>query len=529
MSRTLLSLLVVCLVSPISVGADARSAFGEAHRELKKADFEELSVAKRDELFATIAAWDHPDAVRNVAEILALYATYLDVIDYRLDADQTKLREFMSRSALSDQAIAVRQIYINKVKRGEKAYRDAYNSLDLLVENMGKWKEDKTLSMAVAYLPAQPTWRVRSVAALGAAYWHKSAQSDNLSKKLFKSLQQLSKDKEPGVRQSVAKSLASFRRIEAVPVLKRCVNDPDWRVRAAAIASIRKSPSDEGVGFLITRMKKEKGRLEDDIVQTLTAITGQKLKWPEQWEGWWNGVGKHIPPKGATTAQVTEIKKRKEKSNQFYGINTRSQRICFIIDMSGSMKHKTEELKQKGPITGKKNTDTAVAGKTRWEVARNELKRAVQNLNSKAYFSIILFNHSVQPWRSEMVNATPANKKAASEFLDKVGPRGATYTLGALREGFSLGDVKDAKEKKKQKDGPRVDTIFLLSDGGPTGSQMDGPSKPMEPDPILDQVKHWNEGLGVVIHCIAVHTDEVGTYFLKSLASQNGGQFVARK
>jgi hypothetical protein len=58
---------------------------------------------------------------------------------------------------------------------------------------------------------------------------------------------------------------------------------------------------------------------------------------------------------------------------------------------------------------------------------------------------------------------------------------------------------------------------------------MDGPSKPMDPEVILEQVHQWNDGLGVVIHCIAVHTDEVGTYFLKSLAARNGGQFVQRK
>jgi len=527
MSRPLLSLLVLCCTLSVA-SADARTDFGAAHKELQKADFGELPIARRDELFRAITAWDHPDAVRGVAGVLAQYTTYLDVIDYRLDADKTKLREFMSRSALSDQAIAVRQIYINKVKKGEKSWRDAYKTLDRLVKDLGSWKETKTLSMAIAYFPAQPTPRVRAITALALAEWHKNVQSDSLSKKLFKALVTLSKDKDPRVRRSVATSLASFRRVEAVPVLKRCVQDPDWRVRSAAIATVRRAPSDEGVGFIIARMKHEKGRLEDDIVQTLVHITGQNLRWPEQWEGWWNGVGRHIPPKGASTAKVESIKKRKDDSNRFYGIQTRSQRICFIIDMSGSMKRKTEQLRR-GPITGKKESDTPVAGKTRWEVARNELKRAVSNLNSRAYFAIIFFNHSVQPWRPEMLNATRANKQAAIEFIDKLSPRGATYTLGALREGFSLGEPKDPKKKKKPKDGPRIDTIFLLSDGGPTGSQMDGPSKPMEPDLIIEQVRQWNEELGIVIHCIAVHTDEIGTYFLKTLASQNGGTFVERK
>jgi len=527
MSRLSLALLALCCTLSVT-WADARTDFGAARKEIKKAGFEDLSIAERDELLVAITAWDHPDAVRNVAEVIAQYSVYLDGLDYNLESNKKKLREYMRRSALSDQAIAIRQTYLNKVKKYEQAWRDGYKSLDKLVESLGNWKGSKTLSMAIAYLPAQPTWRVRAVAALACAEWHKNVQGDSLSKKLFKTLDQLSKDKEPRVRRSVATSLAAFRRVEAIAVLKRCINDPDWRVRSAAIATVRRSPSDDGVTFLVARMKKEKGRLEDDIVQALVSISGQKLRWVEQWEGWWNGVGHHIPPKGASTTQVQQINKRKEDSNRFYGIQTRSQRILFIIDMSGSMKRETEELRRV-TITGKKETDQPVLGKTRWEVARNELKRAVRNLNSRAYFSIIFFNHSVQPWRPTMVKASPDNKKGAVEFIDKLSPRGATYTLGALREGFSLGDTKDPKQKKKEKDGPRVDTIFLLSDGGPTGSAMDGPSKPMDPDLILEQVRQWNKDLGVVIHCIAVHTDEIGTYFLKSLAARNGGHFVERK
>ncbi|MHC4954047.1 MAG: HEAT repeat domain-containing protein [Planctomycetota bacterium] len=519
-------LILALCVSP--TWADARGDFMPAHQKLQQADFDELPVAERDRLFAVLGAWDNPGAVKLVAEIIARYATYMDVIEYRLAQTKEKLAKFMTKSAMTDQAIALRNSYLKKVEVLEQTWRDANKSLMRLVKAMGAWKDTKTLSMAVGSLPSQPTWRVRSVAALAAAEWHKKVQSDSLSKRLFSMLQQLAKDKEPGVRRDVARSIGAFRRAEAVPILKKCMNDGDWRVRAAAIAAVRKTPSDDGVTLLIARLKKEKGRLADDIVQALTAITGQKLRWVEQWEGWWNGVDKHIPPKGSTPADIKAIRKKKDDSNRFYGIPTRSQRICFIIDMSGSMDRKTEELKKTGPITGKKETDQPVAGKTRWEVAQNELKRAVRGLNSRAFFEIVFFNHSVKPWKTEMVKASPDNKKAAIDFIDRVKPRGATYTLGALRQAFSIAGAETKKGTTKR-EGPKVDTIFLLSDGGPTDATMDGPSKPMEPDPIIEQVNAWNKDLGVVIHCIAVHTDEIGTYFLKQLASQNGGQFVARK
>ena len=45
----------------------------------------------------------------------------------------------------------------------------------------------------------------------------------------------------------------------------------------------------------------------------------------------------------------------------------------------------------------------------------------------------------------------------------------------------------------------------------------------------IDLAREWNRDTGVVIHTIAVDTEEVGTYFLKQLAAQNGGQFVERR
>ena len=60
-------------------------------------------------------------------------------------------------------------------------------------------------------------------------------------------------------------------------MLKACLNDPDWRVRAAAIRSIETSPSDAGVGLLIARMNKEKGRLKDDIMANLANLAADQL------------------------------------------------------------------------------------------------------------------------------------------------------------------------------------------------------------------------------------------------------------
>jgi hypothetical protein len=216
---------------------------------------------------------------------------------------------------------------------------------------------------------------------------------------------------------------------------------------------------------------------------------------------------------------------------QFYGIPTQSDKIVFIVDISGSMLHEVEELKKKGPITGKKESETPVEGKTRIEVAKNELKRSVGNLPATKSFNVVFFNHAVQVWRPQMELATPAVKEDLRKEVDAVAASGTTYTLGALREAFVLAGVPEAGAPSKPitgKKGLAVDTIFLLSDGGPTDNKMDD-AQPMDPEIILEAVRQWNRDAGIIIHTIAVDTEPVGTYFLKQLAAQNGGQFVERR
>lgn len=524
MSRTLPLLLLLAL----PVHADARDAFLKARETLEKADYEELGAAERDDLFGALAAYDHPDAVKAVSEAVGRYGLYLDTLEMKMAQIQEKLGPLMDKTAMTDQAIGLRNSYLRQMKKLEEEWSGALKSLDKLVAGMGAWAEERTLSLAISFLPKRPTWRVRQVTALACAEWHKRLASDKLTKKTFKTLKDLARDEEPRVRRAVARALVSFRRAEALPVLQQCLNDDDWRVRAAAIETVTKNPSDETVDMLVMRLPKEKGRLADDIIKFLQGLSGEKYQFPEEWVGWWKGKGRRIPPKGASTDPNArpDTNKKPKPGHRFYGIRTQSSHVLYIIDMSGSMKKEVEELKR-GPITGRRESETPVGGKTRWEVAANELKRAIRNLQRKTYFTIIFFNNSVQPWKMEMIEATPEHKKEALEFIEKVGPRGSTYTLGALRQAFAMAGAETKKGSTKR-EGPKIDTIFLLSDGGPTDAKMSG-AQPMPPDPILEQVAQWNKDLGVVIHTIAVHTDDLGTYFLKQLAAQNHGQFVERK
>jgi len=527
------SFLVLTLLLPLflareSRAGEARDRFRTARDALDKAYFDELDPDKRDRLFEALGAYDNPETVSAFADIASRYGTYLSGLEGRMTDTQEKLAAFSGRVGLRDQEIGLRNHYVRALEKLEKEWRRARASETLLVKTLGSFRNPKTISSALEKFRRSPTWRVRQLLAGACSFWHTGLKDARTSKKLFAVLKRLGGDKETGVRVAVARAVRAFKRQEALDQLAGLLKDGDWRVRAAAVQSLAEAGNSQAVGLLIQAMQKEKGRLADDINKILEKITGEKLTYAESWARWWESVGEELPlkrPEPVPVAAQPEPPKQADDV-RFYGIRTRSDRICFIIDVSGSMNHKVPPVRRV-VITGRKNSRMPVEGKTRIEVAKNELKRAISNLSPKKRFMIIYFNHTVRLWRPKMVKATPANKQQARADIDVMVGSGATYTLGALREAFLRAGVLHRKGTT-QGDGMKIDTIFLLSDGAPTNDKVEDP-QPMDPDPILDQVKQWNRDSGIVIHTIAVDTTENGTYFLRSLAAQNGGVFVERK
>ena len=517
-------LLVLSLLT-LPVLAD-RAAFKEAVKTLRDSYLDELAADKRDRLFEQLRGYDKPEAAVAMVEIISGFGTYMGSLEGELAELQGKLAPFKGRRGLTEQEIGLRNRYIRKIEKREVEWRRARVSEDLLVKIVGEFKDKKTIQKALPLFQKHTSWRVRQVLARACSHWHEQLKDARLSKKAFAVLKKLRVDKETGVRIAVARSLGAFKRMEALELLKLSIEDADWRVRSAAVKSLLGSRSNDAVTILIARMKKEKGRLKDDINKGLQALSGENYGFADSWERWWASVGQRLPARPKGGGGLSEEKKAKDTA-AFYGIPTRSERVLFIIDISGSMNKEVEQFKRV-VITGRKNSEMAVEGKTRLEVARNELKRAISNLNQDKYFSIIFFNHAVKNWRPEMTQATRKVKGTVRKELDAIVASGTTYTLGALREAFVLAGVLTEGGKTRKVNQVEVDTIFLLSDGGPTDNRMEGP-KPMDPEIILDSVKQWNRDAGIVIHAIAVDTDAAGTYFLKQIAAQNGGVFVERK
>jgi Mg-chelatase subunit ChlD len=188
-----------------------------------------------------------------------------------------------------------------------------------------------------------------------------------------------------------------------------------------------------------------------------------------------------------------------------FGIDVKSRRICYVIDLSGSMNAKVSDT----------------AKQTRAELAKAELIRAIRALEDDAWFAVVLYSSDVSPWRTEMMRADAASRKAAVEFVEKAPVVGGTATFDALAGALGLGDVGKGKARGPDASGDgRLDTIVLLSDGRPTNGRI------TEPEKIRAEIRRLNERRGIAIHTIAFGKD-ADTSFLEKLAKENAGTFVA--
>lgn len=301
--------------------------------------------------------------------------------------------------------------------------------------------------------------------------------------------------------------LADQAGASAVGVLLPWLSDERWQIRATTIAALGRIRSPEAIEPLVARLRQEDGRLRGDVADALKRITGQDLGLdPDRWQRWWEeNRGKFEPPKAdpdAPDGAPPPARPAKEgDSVAFYGIRIVSKRILFVIDISGSMNQ---------PATGGGN-------RTKLEVAKNELERAILGLPEGAAFNIIFYHHEVSVWRRGMIEADGRDRRRAVEFVQGIEGDGNTNIHDALERAFHL--VGMGATDKEYEVG--ADTIFFLSDGLPNRGKI------VDPNGILAEVKRWNSLRRVKIHTVGVGPDHDAA-FMRALAASSGGEYVSR-
>lgn len=310
---------------------------------------------------------------------------------------------------------------------------------------------------------------------------------------------QWKKDGRLGARMGACLALASSAQPDALEHLHSMLIDEDWRVRVEAIDQVTKLRELESVPVLIERMDHEEGRLYRDLILSLKLLTGiDQGQSRARWESWWKGEGANfeLPTLEEAIAAQHEREARLEEDEStasFYGLNIVSSSVVFVVDVSQSME---------APATGDRIERESTATASRMDVARDELRRVIDELRDKVIFNIILFATEVQAWENGLVPMSPKVRKRALDFVSEFRMGRATNTYGGLL--LALED-------------DRVETIYLMSDGAPSAGEI------TVPDEIRGRIDRLNRVRKVRIHTVAI--GEAST-FLRKLAEDSGGVYA---
>ncbi|MFK7739011.1 MAG: hypothetical protein AB8H80_01715 [Planctomycetota bacterium] len=220
-----------------------------------------------------------------------------------------------------------------------------------------------------------------------------------------------------------------------------------------------------------------------------------------------------------------EVKKPKDYGTSskpsFFGIETEGERFVYVLDMSDSMlKEISPSARPKGPITGprkkpkKKKSMVLNEGdlpwhkiRTRWDLAREQLRISLSRLSSDKHFSIVWFGTEAGTLNATkgLVKATKSNVKKAMAELDSINSgsgdgedllRGKTSLHYGLAVAFGLTKRGVAAEPAYVGAKPLTegcDTIFLLSDGAPNWDGFDVSDKDYGEGRVMKDIENGIE------------------------------------
>jgi HEAT repeat protein len=308
----------------------------------------------------------------------------------------------------------------------------------------------------------------------------------------------LADDKNPAARMGAAAALLELRTPQAVDILHSLLDDQEWRVRSEALQQVGNLRREISIPVLIKRLDVESGRVGHDMAFVLRLMTGEDHgRTGRRWSQWWKDQGENYRlPSYEDALKLDQARSTRRKDNKsqasFYGLEIVSDRVMFIIDQSGSM----------AAPAGRERSRGAGGGPTRLDVAVKEFGRALAALADGIEFNVIFFETGVESWKNELLNLDVKQRADATTYAKDKAPAGGTNVYGALLKAY---------------EDERIDTIYLLTDGGPSAGEVTDTAE------IRRRILRLNRTRRVVIHCISIGTPSP---FLRELARENGGSYT---
>ena len=299
------------------------------------------------------------------------------------------------------------------------------------------------------------------------------------------------------LRNAALNEIRRLGRRNTVDLFRERLSHPDWSTRLIALRALEDQRDVTLLGPIVAQMQSESGRMSIEFGDTLFRLTGEPFGGSAAvWKRWFDNEGKDakIIDESEVESLLAMAEERRLKAvsgAEFFGIRIESQRVAFVIDVSGSMQEPTRGRYVNEP------------GKPRIEVAKAELSKAIEALEENALFNILPFSAGVETWIPDGVEASKeSTREEALEYVGRLGPFGGTNLFGGLEAAFEDQDV---------------DTIFVLSDGEPSVGDI------IDPQLIREAVEEMNATRNVVIHAVSVGLD---LEILRWLAEDTGGTYV---
>jgi Mg-chelatase subunit ChlD len=300
---------------------------------------------------------------------------------------------------------------------------------------------------------------------------------------------------DPRARILLCDATAGREDAESGAALGGALEAKEPEVLRAALAAVRKRRPREAVEPLfglfgrLTTGKEADGLLATSVREALWELTAQCYETEEDWRKWWATAQGEFRPRTGDAGPPPGTSQREKPRPTFFGTELRSDRLVFVIDISGSME-----------------------AEGRIGRAKAQLEQAIGALSDKARFTVLAFSSGCRVWEKQLVPASPQNRQKALEFVRGLTPTGNTLTLGAMKAGF---EVEGA------------DAIVLLSDGFPTETN-NATGQPMQNDEVLSEIAALNRFKRWRIDTFGFASANMAD-FMKRLAEESGGTYTEIK
>jgi len=239
------------------------------------------------------------------------------------------------------------------------------------------------------------------------------------------------------VQVAAVRAIGRIQDDELVKSLLKGLPTCSWPVLVESCLVLGEVPIKEAIPVLIKRLGREKGRFRLDIEYALSCIAGaDRGDSAKGWASWWRREEKDFAVDPEASRRYREqhwlFDQGVQPNGYFYGLFIYSDRFCFVVDTSASMKNQ------------------------RIESLRSEMTTTIKDMARHVQYNIVDFGGDIVTMHEDGLTHDRAK---GLERVKTMPLTGGTRSFDAMERAALLYEV---------------DTLMFLSDGAPVRGQFDG-------------------------------------------------------